>query len=141
MFKKILVGYDGSKGGRLALLRAIELAKASGGTLTTLWVQEPLPRYSDLPGEPEDQSEAGEAYFRLRTQEIQAMAREHGLEIRCDTRRGHPAKTMLAYADEGGFDLIVLGNSDHSELWGRLLGDMANRVSNHARCSVLVVKG
>jgi nucleotide-binding universal stress UspA family protein len=48
---------------------------------------------------------------------------------------------MLAYADEGGFDLIVLGNSDHSELWGRLLGDMANRVSNPAHCSVLVVKG
>jgi nucleotide-binding universal stress UspA family protein len=141
MFKKILVGYDGSKGGRLALLRAIELAKASGGTLTTLWVQEPLPRYSDLPGEPEDQTEAGETYYRLRAQEVESMARERGLEIRCDTRRGHPAKTMLAYADEGGFDLIVLGNSDHSELWGRLLGDMANRVSNPAHCSVLVVKG
>lgn len=140
MFKKILVGYDGSKGGRLALAKAIELAKGCGGTLTALWVQEPLPRYSDLPGEPEDQAEAGGAYYRLRAQEIESLAREHGLEIRSDSRRGHPAKTMVAYAHEGGFDLIVLGHSDHSELWGRLLGDIAGRVCDHAHCSVLVVK-
>lgn len=141
MFKKILVGYDGSKGGRLALAQAIELAKGCGGSLTALWVQEPLPRYSDLPGEPEDQAETGGAYYRLRVQEIESLAREHGLEIRSDSRRGHPAKTMIAYADEGRFDLIVLGHSDHSELWGRLLGDIADRVCDHAHCSVLVVKG
>lgn len=36
--------------------------------------------------------------------------------------------------------MIVVGHSDHSELWGRLLGDTADRVSDHAHCSVLIVK-
>jgi hypothetical protein len=34
----------------------------------------------------------------------------------------------------------VIEHSDHSELWGRLLGDTADRVSDHAHCSVLIVK-
>ena len=57
MFRKILVGFDGSKGARPALERAAQLAKESGAELTALWVREPLPRYTDLPGEPEDEAE------------------------------------------------------------------------------------
>jgi nucleotide-binding universal stress UspA family protein len=34
----------------------------------------------------------------------------------------------------------VVGHSDHSGLWGRLLGDTADRISDHAHCSVLIVK-
>jgi len=71
---------------------------------------------------------------------VAAVAREHGVEIPCETRRGHPAKAIVKFADEGGYDLIVIGHSDHSELWGRLLGDTADRISDHAQCSVLIVK-
>ena len=141
MIKKILVGFDGSKGGRLALGQAAALAEAFKVPLTALWVQEPLPRYSDLPGEPEDQAEAGDHYFAQRRLEVEAMAKTHGLPIACEARRGHPAKVLVTMAAEEGFDLIVLGHSDHSEMWGRLLGDTADRVCDHAHCSVLIAKG
>jgi len=52
MFTKILVGYDGSKGGKAALQRAAVLAKHYNAQVTALWVREPLPRHSDLPGDP-----------------------------------------------------------------------------------------
>lgn len=68
------------------------------------------------------------------------MAAQYGIPIACETQRGHPAKSIVKFADEGGFDLIVVGHSDHSELWGRLLGDTADRISDHAHCSVLIVK-
>jgi hypothetical protein len=32
------------------------------------------------------------------------------------------------------------GHSDPSELWGRFLGDTADRISDPAHCSVLIVK-
>ena len=140
MFRKILVGYDGSKCGKAALQRAAAMVKESGADLTALWVREPLPRHSDLPGEFEEESEAADAYFKARVEEVRAVAAEHGINIHCETRRGHPAKATVKYADEGGFDLIVIGHSDHSELWGRLLGDTADRISDHASCSVLIVK-
>jgi nucleotide-binding universal stress UspA family protein len=140
MFKKILVGYDGSKGARTALERAAVLAKQSDAELTALWVREPLPRHSDLPGEFEGEKEAAAEYFEERRREIQEAAKRHGVEIACETRPGHAAKTILGYADASGIDLIVVGHSDHSELWGRLLGDTADRISDHAQCSVLIVK-
>jgi len=140
MFRKILVGYDGSNGGKAALRRAAEMAKQHGANVTALWVREPLPRHSDLPGEFEGEAEAADAYFKERQQEVDEVAREHNIQIPCETRRGHPAKTIVKFADESGHDLIVIGHSDHSELWGRLLGDTADRISDHAHCSVLIVK-
>lgn len=84
--------------------------------------------------------EAANDYFRERQKEVAAVAAEHGLPIACETRRGHPAKALVNLADEGGYDLIVVGHSDHSELWGWLLGDIADRISDHAHCSVLIIK-
>jgi nucleotide-binding universal stress UspA family protein len=140
MFTKILVGYDGSKGGRAALRRAAVLAKEFHAQITALWVREPLPRYTDLPGEPEAEVEAADEYFQQRQKEVAEMAAQHGITMACETRRGHPAKTIVKRADEGQYDLIVVGHSDHSELWGRLLGDTADRISDHSHCSVLIVK-
>lgn len=140
MFQKILVGYDGSKGGKAALRRAAVMAKEFHAPLTALWVREPLPRYTDLPGEPESEVEAADEYFQERQKEVAEAAAQHGIRIACETGRGHPAKTIVKLADEGAYDLIVVGHSDHSELWGRLLGDTADRISDHAHCSVLIVK-
>src|SRR2546422_7065983 len=140
MFKKILVGYDGSNGGKAALHQAAVMAREYKAQLTALWVREPLPRHSDLPGEFEGEAEAADEYFQERQKEVEEMAAKHGLTIPCQTRRGHAAKTLVKFADEGGYDLIVVGHSDHSELWGRLLGDTADRISDHSNCSVLIVK-
>jgi nucleotide-binding universal stress UspA family protein len=140
MFQKILVGYDGSKGGKAALERAAVAAKHYHAPLTALWVREPLPRHSDLPGEFEGEQEGADEYFKVRQREVAAAAARHGVIIGCELRRGHPAKAIVSLAREGNYDLIVIGHSDHSELWGRLLGDTADRVSDHAHCSVLIVK-
>jgi nucleotide-binding universal stress UspA family protein len=140
MFKKILVGYDGSKGGKAALQRAAVLGKQTGAQMTAVWVREPLPRHSDLPGEYEEEAEAADEYFEARRKEVAEAAAQHGVPIACEMRCGHPAKAMVQFADEGGYDLVVVGHSDHSELWGRLLGDTADRICDHAHCSVLIVK-
>jgi len=122
------------------LRHAAEMAKEFNAQVTALWVREPLPRYTDLPGEPEGETEAGDEYFKERQAEVAALARQLGIAMACETRRGHPAKAIVKFADEGGYDLVVVGHSDHSELWGRLLGDTADRISDHAHCSVLIVK-
>ena len=140
MFEKILVGYDGSKGGKAALRRAVLMAKSAQAQITALWVREPLPRYTDLLGEPESEVEAADDYFQERQKEVAEVAAAHGIKVGCETRHGHPAKTIVTMAKEGDYDLIVVGHSDHSEMWGRLLGDTADRISDHAHCSVLIVK-
>jgi nucleotide-binding universal stress UspA family protein len=140
MFTKILVGYDGSKGGKAALERAALAAKNYDAQLTALWVRQPLPRYADLPGESAGETEAAADYFEDRKREVAEVAKRQGIAIACENRAGHAAKVIVGFAKEGGYDLIVIGHSDHSELWGRLLGDTADRIADQAQCSVLIVK-
>jgi nucleotide-binding universal stress UspA family protein len=140
MFQKILVGYDGSKGGRVALERAAALAREGKAQLTALWVRQPLPRHADLPGESEGEAEAAQEYFEERKREVAELAKRFGIAIGCESRAGHAAKAIVTLAKDGGYDLVVVGHSDHSELWGRLLGDTADRICDHAHCSVLIVK-
>ena len=140
MFKKILVGYDGSKGGKAALKGAAEIAEKFEAWVNALWVREPLPRHSDLPGEFEEESAAADEYYQARQKEVAEVAEQYGMSINCEAQQGHPAKVLVEYAQKHGYDLIVIGHSDHSELWGRLLGDTADRISDHAHCSVLIVK-
>lgn len=140
MFKKILVGYDGSKGAKAALRRAARIAREYNAQITALWVREPLPKYTDLPGEPEEAADAADEYFNNLKKEIADIVAELGIHIECATLPGHHAKTIVNFAKEGNYDLIAVGHSDHSELWGRLLGDTADRISDHSHCSVLIVK-
>lgn len=140
MFKNILVGYDGSNSSKRALQRAATMAKEYQAKLTAIWVREPHPKYSDLPGEYEEETDAAQQYFKERRDEVESVARQFDIAIECDSRPGHPAKTLVTAADSEKCDLIVIGHSDHSGLWGRLLGDTADRVCDHAHCSVLVVK-
>lgn len=140
MFKKILVGYDGSAGGKAALATAAVIAAKFGSQMTALCVHAPMPRHSDLPGEFEAEAEAADERFIELRLEVVEVAVRHGLSIPCEARGGHPAKAIVKHADEGGYDLIVVGHSGHSEIWCRLLGDTADRISDRASCSVLVVK-
>lgn len=142
MFHKILIGYDGSDSAKAALQQAAILAKESRAELTAIWVHEPLPHLSDLPGEFEEEYEATgkSARFQERQKEVQAAAMQYGIAIQCEMRSGHPAKAVISAAEEGKYDLIIVGHRDHSGLWGRLLGDVADRIADHARCSVLIVK-
>src|ERR1035437_1699206 len=97
MFQRILVGYDGSKGGRAALERAAVAAKHYNAQLTALWVREPLPRHSDLPGEFEGEQEGADEYFKERQKEVAEMGTRLGINIGCETRRGHPGKKIVGF--------------------------------------------
>jgi nucleotide-binding universal stress UspA family protein len=53
---------------------------------------------------------------------------------------GRPGKTIVDFAEEHGFDLIVMGTHGHTG-WNRLmLGSIAEYVVRHAAVSVLTVK-
>ena len=63
-----------------------------------------------------------------------------GLVVHREIRPGHAAQALPHYAMEVGADRLVIGHSGHSAIWGRLLGTTADKVVDHAPCSVLVVR-
>jgi len=140
MYKKILVAYDGSAGAKLALDHGIRLGKTLTAKLTVIWVRSSLPHFPETVDEIEEETEAADKYFARIKQEVENSGQREGIEILCECVSGNSAKTILHYAEQGAFDLIVLGNRGHSNLWGRVLGHTADRVSEHANCDVLIVR-
>jgi nucleotide-binding universal stress UspA family protein len=140
MFTKILVGYDDSPGAQRALQTACELAKVENAGLWALAVLEHLPKYAASVGEIEETRSQGEAYLHEALSRAQEAALATGLELHVDQVAGQPAHAIVKYAVEHDIDLLVLGHSGHSGVWGAFLGTTADKTIRHAHCSVLVVR-
>lgn len=140
MFTRVLVGYDGSPGSRAALATALRLARESGGRVTAVTVQHHLPRYGATIGEVDEERLVEQAEARRLANEVQAVADEQQMAVDTRVVPGHPAHELVQAAEQLGADLVVLGHSGHSALWGALLGATTERVSRHAPCSVLIVR-
>lgn len=140
MYKKILVGYDGSDGSKLALEHGIHLAKELGAELTALWVRGSLPHYPETVDEVEEEKESAMSFLQAITKDLIAYSKKNGIKIHAESKTGHPAKTIADFAKASGFDLIVLGHRGHSGLWGSFLGHTTDKVSENAHCSVLIVR-
>ena len=141
MYKRILVGFDGSQSAETACSHAFSLAKFSGAHVTVLWVRDSLPHFPESIDEIAVEEESALEFFRSLEMRIRRLHEpEDGM---VDVRRanGHPAEKIVAVANAGDYDLIVLGNRGHHGFFGRLLGCTADKVSDHSSCDVLIVKG
>ena len=64
---------------------------------------------------------------------------EDDLKITHVIREGSPAKVILEVAKEEEIDLIVMGSSGKSGFDRFIMGSVADKVVNSAKCAVLVV--
>jgi len=139
MYRRIAVGVDGSEGSRRALEAAISMARAVKAELFLISIEE-LPRYPATIDEIDGEQRASEKFFHEIQQEALARVNTVGLVAHGQIRPGHAAQALPHYAMEVGADLLVIGHSGHSGIWGRLLGTTADKVVDHAPCSVLIVR-
>lgn len=140
MYRKILVAYDGSEGSRRALRAGIELARRFEAELHSISVMEHLPHYAATVGEVKEAQEEFEAFFRTLTKEARDQAALAGVELEATVRPGHEVETTVTYAREGGFDLLLVGFSGHSNIFGRIMGSTTQNIARLAPCPVLIVK-
>ena len=139
MFKKILVAYDGSDGAKLALQKAAEIAKVTDVELHLLAVGR-IPEYAETVSETEEAREQAKSYYTKIMDEAAANLKQRSLSAEAHIDFGKPADVILRIAENLGVDLVVLGTHPHSALRRRVLGATADKVIDHAHCSVLVVR-
>jgi nucleotide-binding universal stress UspA family protein/CBS-domain-containing membrane protein len=140
MFKRILVAHDGSEGARAALGMGIALAKSLGVDLSTVSVEEHLPRYAATVSEVQAAKEEIDEYFHKLTKEARDAALLQGVELETIVRQGHEVKTILSVTREGRFDLLVIGYYGHSRVFEQIVGSTALSVARVAPCSVMFVR-
>ncbi|HEX9695363.1 MAG TPA: universal stress protein [Actinomycetota bacterium] len=118
MLRRIVVTSDGSERAGRAVAFAGDLAGRYGAEITVLHIRvgdTPVPR-TDL------DKQAGSVNATVAVVEDAA-----------------PAEAICRYADEAGCDAIILGNYGMSDRKQFLLGNVPNRVSHQAQCTVIIV--
>ncbi len=142
---RILVPLDFSAYSDTALRYATTLASRLGASLDLLNVVEsPVPLGSwtgeiYVPNMPElHENLVAEAQDRLDACRGTALA--ESVPASATVRIGHPAATIVEYANEQRSDLIVLGTHGRTGLAHLLMGSVAEKVLRLAPCPVLTVR-
>jgi nucleotide-binding universal stress UspA family protein len=132
---KILVGYDGSGEAKRALEWAAKLHRAEpGSSITVIGVAPALDAAPRIPDAVDPTSDLPLHERQLaEATSILAAAAETILRV------GRPAEEILDTADEGDFDLVVLGHRGMGAARRFLMGSVSERVVRHATRPVLVV--
>ena len=140
MFKHIVVGVDGSAGATRALDCALALAALANASLHAVAVEEHLPAYAATVGEVDEEVRFENTYFRRVEFEVRRTATSRGVAMTFEILRGHAAEALARAAAAHEADLLVVGHAGHARIRHLLLGSTADRVVEHAPCSVLVVR-
>ncbi|WP_420150172.1 universal stress protein [Spirosoma sp.] len=119
-------------------------ARKTGATITLLHVYQPMIPDSTLPtiGDPGLGVMASQEVEDISRQQLGSLAtdlRKEGLPVRTDWRIGDIEDSILESAREHSADLIVMGRSDLSTFFDRLVGSAVTEVADEARCPVLIV--
>lgn len=138
MYRRILVGYDGSAASRKAFEDALALAAKHGAELHVLSVARPSEVGDDV--ETEAVIEHSRQYHRRLLAELKTSVMTKDVKTHYEVAVGHPAEQIIYYADEHQADLIVVGDRGRSKFAKLLLGSTSKHVVQYAGRAVLVVR-
>jgi nucleotide-binding universal stress UspA family protein len=146
VMESIVVGTDGSKTAMTAVQHAAELAQATGARVHVVSVYKPLvaAHVAAGAGMPEIAAMDIEPTTKVNSilDQAAAVVRMRGVECETYALKGDPAGALLDVAETQHATMIVVGNKgmDSASAKRFLLGNVPDKVSHHAACSVLIVR-
>ena len=142
--KSILVATDGSKTANKALMEARELAEGMCAKVTIINVTS-LPLPLDISSEDhiiieqEAIMKNKEKSLLLLDQSLKIFKDFQG-EVDILTRIGDPGDEIIKEAEDGDYDLIIMGSRGLGIFSRKILGSISNKVLHHVSKNVLIVK-
>jgi nucleotide-binding universal stress UspA family protein len=142
MFKSIVVGVDRSEHAQAALAQAVDIARTQQSALTVVIAYStimPWGPVSPLPQTAVDEFVAGIRADAKAVADETAAAIPKELHADIRTVEGGAADAILAQAETGKHDLIVVGSRGRGDATSILLGSVSHAVLHHSRVPVLIV--
>ncbi|TJX15351.1 universal stress protein [Tissierella creatinini] len=139
---KILVAVDGSKYSEKALFKARKIAEGLGSDVTILHVINPLRdtvyiNNRELANEIKKNALARGDEVIKKSKEV---FKDFSGKLFTETKVGDAVDEIIKFAEEGGFDLLVMGSRGGGAFSRALLGSVSDKVVHHIKTSVLIVK-
>ncbi|MBX7115467.1 MAG: universal stress protein [Myxococcaceae bacterium] len=139
--KKILVGVDGSEASLKAAKWAVDLAAATGASVTFAYSIVPVVYPAEMMWVPTVEFERAqqEAAAKLLSQAREQTQRT-GVAIETVTLHGPAAEAMADEAKAHAYDLLAVGSRGHGAVKRILMGSVASRLVHICERAVLVVR-
>jgi nucleotide-binding universal stress UspA family protein len=142
MYESLLVPTDGSETVDRTLPHAFRLASDHDATIHALYVVDQRIVRANSGDLREEVRADLERQGRAAVETVADRAEEAGVDVETAVRHGTPDKEIVAYADEAGVDVILIGptgKTPREKVQG--LGSVSDRVASDASTSVFLVKG
>ena len=138
---KILVPIDGSRQAFEAAKRAVYIAGLNNAEVTLLCVvdlNKEVAAFEQVSLSGYVPAELKEGAYNLLTELMHEIPRE--VKAKAKVEVGTPAEVIVETAQDGEFDLIVMGSRGFGTLKSLIMGSVSQYVLQHAHCPVLVVR-
>lgn len=143
-YKKILTPIDGSKNSLRALAHAVALARSFEAEINILYVSvlsQQVPLYDQVKGAkipPNITTDPGNFAKTILAETIKQIP--EGIQVQTCNELGEPRIVITDFAQQNGYDIVVMGSRGLGAVSGLLLGSVSTYVIHHSPCPVLVVK-
>ena len=144
MYKRIVVGTDGSSTATSAVTAAITMARALDAHLHVVCVYNAahvstaIAATAGVPASFAEVDQAARDHTNGVLDEATQRAKANGVEVTVHACTGAPADTLVSVAESEDADLIIVGNRGMKGV-RRVLGSVPNHVAHHASCAVMIV--
>nr|WP_295969765.1 universal stress protein [uncultured Bacillus sp.] len=141
MYNRILVAIDGSKMSKKALNAALQIAKERFSKVGVIHVEKNLMISENMTTDAID-----EIYSKINREvevlfeEAKELAADEDLEIETHHVMGDPAVQIVKTAENGNYQLIVMGSRGLGAIKGMMMGSVSYKVLQLSYCPVLVIK-
>jgi len=120
MFQRILLAWDGSEVALRAFDVAIDITRRYDAELVAISIAH-TPAHAETAADRVESAAAAHRYLEHTFREVKDRAARAGVEVEHQIVEGEtPARALLDYVHEHGYDLIVCGHHHHRRA-GRLL--------------------
>ncbi|MBE1555137.1 universal stress protein [Sporosarcina limicola] len=139
MYKKILVAVDGSDNSKRAAQHAAYLASLTTEVFVeVLYILDYDRTCSDVI------QNAGREDLHIdrknRIAPIEALFEEHTIAYELIIKHGEPGPTIVSHANQGDFNLVVIGSRGLNTFQEMVLGSVSHKVAKRVTAPVLIVK-
>lgn len=139
MFRKILLATDGSEHSFRAADKAIYLAQMDAEShIVVFYVVDSETAKKDVLRSLNTKVIADNRMKMIAP--VISKAKEAGVSYEVKIVHGEPGPTIVKYANDNNFDIVLIGSRGLNLLQEFVLGSVSHKVAKRAKCPVMIVK-
>ncbi|MTT31141.1 universal stress protein [Terrilactibacillus sp. BCM23-1] len=135
MYEKILLAVDGSENAKRAAKHAIQMASLYPNASVKIIHVIDISKVKSEVLNPDLKAER-----EKKLKEVESAFKKAQVPYEIKIEHGEAGPTIVNYANNGQFDLVIVGSRGLNSLQEMVLGSVSHKVAKRVKCPVLIIK-